>query len=718
MARPIEVALRSIRAPNRRCVPTRMRCRVALPICLRGPLPRRRCVPTLGLFLLLFAAHASAGQQRPIFEAAVARVRVDVIVADAEGRFVDDLRAEDFVVFEDGEPQEVLGVQLVDAALQRLVELGGGPAPATADAAAGGAAPPTAGGSPAADANGAGPVAAPDLGAVVFLVDFPGLDWRNKLAFAAAWRDLVGQSDAAALPRAVYLIDQQSRLRELAPLTTDASQIREAAEIVLDTPLPLDRVARRLVKDFDAGRQHKEYERALFTFDILAALADSLAERGSRTALVWVSSGLTLCDPRPPPICPDPEILARQQRFHRAANTANVAVYTVDPSKRWDLDSSVADATIPLGSLPGGVSTAAAATEGPGAVVAGMVEQRAALGEWRAPLFNAAQQTSGRAFVAWAELSEVIREIHDDTSRYYLLTYAPPPPLEDGEYHDIRVEVRRAGVRVRARRGYIDHQRGARQRRLVATAGLFPGLARGLPIEVRAHRTWTAAGRPQVVLGVSVDPSRLGREYDEQGSPSVSIEVRATATDEGGNAVIAELNDAVRLPLARAAPAAGPAPIVRRYAWEVDPGRYGVRVSVLDRVSDRVGGALLEVEVPNLAAEAWRVSDPMLVGGEPGAAGQLVVGERVAAARPLGAYLEVYGGRSPILDGWVESSPNGTRLDLWPLMLRRGADGIHRGTLMLPRLAAGAYTLHLWLTDTGAGKQQSFRQSLEVVEAS
>ena len=37
---------------------------------------------------------------------------------------------------------------------------------------------------------------------------------------------------------------------------------------------------------------------------------------------------------------------------------------------------------------------------------------------------------------------------------------------------------------------------------------------------------------------------------------------------------------------------------------------------------------------------------------------------------------------------------------------------------MLPRLAAGAYTLHLWLTDTGAGKQQSFRQSLEVVEAS
>ena len=51
--------------------------------------------------------------QTPMFRSAVRRVRVDAIVADQDGNFLDDLKADDFRVFEDGVEQEILNVQYV-----------------------------------------------------------------------------------------------------------------------------------------------------------------------------------------------------------------------------------------------------------------------------------------------------------------------------------------------------------------------------------------------------------------------------------------------------------------------------------------------------------------------------------------------------------------------------------------------------------------------------
>ena len=56
----------------------------------------------LALFLLLSIPAVSA-QQRPVFQATVAQVRVDVIVTDDDGRFVRDLSLEDFIIYEDDE---------------------------------------------------------------------------------------------------------------------------------------------------------------------------------------------------------------------------------------------------------------------------------------------------------------------------------------------------------------------------------------------------------------------------------------------------------------------------------------------------------------------------------------------------------------------------------------------------------------------------------------
>ena len=74
----------------------------------------------------------SAQGQRPVFRGATELVRVDVIVTDEDGRFVDDLQPQDFRIFEDDEEQRLVDVQLVDLRRGVVQRAGGGAANAAA----------------------------------------------------------------------------------------------------------------------------------------------------------------------------------------------------------------------------------------------------------------------------------------------------------------------------------------------------------------------------------------------------------------------------------------------------------------------------------------------------------------------------------------------------------------------------------------------------------
>lgn len=120
-------------------------------------------------------------QEHPVFRAALDRVRVDVIVTDEQGRFVDDLQAGDFVAYEDGVRQRIRSLQLVELPEGRVVEMG------------------TSGsGSDGADSTGVAThtIRRTDFGAVVYLVDFPGLDHRTKLNFVEAWGKVLARTDS------------------------------------------------------------------------------------------------------------------------------------------------------------------------------------------------------------------------------------------------------------------------------------------------------------------------------------------------------------------------------------------------------------------------------------------------------------------------------------------------------------------------------------------
>ena len=76
----------------------------------------RQSAITLLALGILIQTHlsASAVRQDPQFRATVERVRVDVIVTDLEGRFIDGLGRDDFTLFEDGVEQRLTGLLLVD----------------------------------------------------------------------------------------------------------------------------------------------------------------------------------------------------------------------------------------------------------------------------------------------------------------------------------------------------------------------------------------------------------------------------------------------------------------------------------------------------------------------------------------------------------------------------------------------------------------------------
>jgi VWFA-related protein len=717
-------------------------------------------------------------EQRQLFGATVSRVRVDVIVTDGDGNFVGDLSAEDFAVSEDGVPQEILDVQLVDLAAgevhpllgdNRPVEVrsGGeavsprGPEAASSTGAEEGASGSTEASAPettaASDGGTPAPSAASELGAVIFLVDGPSLSPQTRARFGDAWIDLLEQTDGLSVPRAAYMVDNVGRVQELAPLGYDVDAMRSAADTVREAPfignsmnrkmieivddltnpafdgagVDLTQLAKAKVRTFEA----EERNRALATYGLLTNFSDALWTRSGRTAVVWVSTGIKLMQGGPYTalfaqessatteglagarfdiVSPDPRIKNAQEALHRAANGSNVSFYSVDPSLLVESRGIAASAEF---------SSAAAA-----ALLSTPAIQQSFDG-LRDALRTAAAETGGQSFIHATDLGMVLREIEADTSRFYLVTYEPPAPDGDGNYHEIRVDVLRDDTNVRARGGYVDHAPDERAKRLIAAALALPGSVTDLPVETEVFISRPGPGAPNVLLAVAVDGSEVGVMLTQEGERRVSLDIHAIAIK--GDEPVAESHEQLyaRSPddgVFRADDDSRLTPTLVGYMayqreWTLAPGTYTLNVAVLDNVSGRVGAASVDVEVPAADAATWGISDPLLVTVDAAGRVQPVVRGRIVPGQNLAAFVEVYGGQQPILSGQVflaTSDGDGEQqgAKLFPMPLRRIAANIHRGSAPLPPgMPPGRYFVQLVITDPPAEKHKVVRLPIEVV---
>ena len=123
------------------------------------------------------------------------------------------------------------------------------------------------------------------------------------------------------------------------------------------------------------------------------------------------------------------------------ANRSNVSFYPVDPRGLVVFDT-------PIDTTRTGLPPDGTATLTPPAQDAAMLRNR------QSTLRDLAAATDGIAVLNTNDLDGGFRRITDDLSSYYLLGYYSTGKL-DGKFHAIRVRVKRPGVQVRARRGYL-----------------------------------------------------------------------------------------------------------------------------------------------------------------------------------------------------------------------------------------------------------------------
>jgi VWFA-related protein len=748
---------------------------------------RRRA---LVLFLVLPITVAAA-QQRPVFQATVAQVRVDVIVTDANGNFLPDLSQEDFVVYEDGEPQEILSIQLVDLSEGTVLRLGQpAPQPAAGGEAAAGppaktdppriAVPP-----PAADDAAAAPsadVVATDLGAVIYIIDGPGMDETVKDRFTIAWSSLLDQTESLSVPHAAYMISGVGRIEELSPLTMDMGQMREAVRKLEDEPLLDHSLQRRLVDFYNlmsgegslgvgieeegglAGaspqgnepatmmaaqaqaEEQQELARSLYTLEILTSFCDALAARGGRTALVWVTTGVKTTEGGPFTILasneertsmtlgkPDPRAMEQMEKLQQAANGSGVSIYAIDPTPINQVRGIAIDAGIQT------TSEAAFNSGRSGGAQLGSVEMQFAITSLRDGLVEAAMETGGRAIIGATDLAEAVHTIEQDTRRFYLVTYAAPPPEGDGEYHEIRVEVRRPGASVRAREGYVDLAGEEAQQRLVVAALALPGTVTGLPVHAEAFRVWGWGAKRTLVLATSIEAWKVNTGVRDDGSLGAALRIHITVTDEDGNLIEnadddlsarARAQEAARQ--AQAATGGGSAAppgaglVVYRNGWVLDPGSYDIHIALLDEIAGEIGATRLEVEIPDVE-EGWRTSDLMLVTTDSSIYAYPIPAGRFVAGQEIGAYIEIKDGVQPVMGGRILEPPKpggeGTgdtvarTLRVMPgARLRTKGPGTHSGSLQLPSdLAPGKYTLEVVISDPDAGMERTLLHPIEVL---
>jgi VWFA-related protein len=164
-------------------------------------------------------------------------------------------------------------------------------------------------------------------------------------------------------------------------------------------------------------------------------------------------------------------MLRNDMRFHdilRQANSGNTSFYPVDPRGLVVFDEDI----VPLS--PGGI--------GRWNPMVDLVEDSRRLTARNDSLRTMAEVTDGLAVVQTGNLSAGMRRIVEDLSSYYLLGYYSTQEL-DGKFHRLTVRVKRPGVRVRARTGYLAATRGDEAKaRAAATA-----VAAAKPVDVRAE---------------------------------------------------------------------------------------------------------------------------------------------------------------------------------------------------------------------------------------
>jgi VWFA-related protein len=686
-----------------------------------------------GTAVLLLAAAAAPGAlaQQPTFPSGVELITVDVVVVDGKGRPVRGLTREEFVVEEDGRPQEIASFEAVAAPEEPA------PAPAAAPIPTGPASnerrSPDGGRAFALvfdDVGMTSPEAVEARQAVATLLERslrPGDEVSLGTTSGDTWwsaRLPEGREDLLAVTgrlkgRLVESINETDYMSDYEAFWVNNRETQSGGRIIGRV---LTRWEKALVCDPRARMQCEGVARAR------ATSIDGARRLRARAALAAVRRGIEALSP----VRGRKTLLLWSRGFLEDAETevrevvgvsreANTAVYFLDVR----------------GLMAAAPGVSAADRGNPDPQEAGAMRFEAGVLE-SAGSQALAEDTGGRSVRNTNDLAGAADGVAGESRVFYLLGLHPPPGKGPREWRKLNVRVTRPGLEVRARRGYTvpappgaDAGKGreAERKSDAVPRGLVGVLdsahaAPGIPVRAMAY---VLEPRPRDVVRVLVVAEFDARalKLDARGKEAlgrVDMSVAATPRD-GGRTHLSGGRIEVRV---REGDTAGWRSFSREF--EMPPGVAQARVALKDPAGGAVGAVSHRFEVP--PAGAFRLSTPILTdraeGGKDGRPVQpaLAVHRVFPPAGRLYCQYEVFGAARPsgqalpqVAAGLELRGADGrVLLKAPPTRVSADPDGrlVRLVGIPVDGLPGGAYDIVLEVRDEVSGAQVQRRESFVI----
>ncbi len=521
---------------------------------------------------------------------------VDVSVTDRDGRPVTHLRREDFLVFQNGEPQEVVNfaiyqgdtvVRLPDVVLEPE---GPGAAPA--------------------------PTPTPRVEErreprfLVLLIDNENITVFNRNRVINRMAEWVRET--LKPPDQMMVVSYQRSLKVLQPLTSDPEDIASALRTMRTFVGARAEVnsSRRDIEDFIAQDNNKvNLDRALsqvrafareqrnnLTFTV-RALQDFVAQMSGlpgKRAIVYVSDGL--------PMSPGLELFYEIQEQYRDPGSLSQSREFDATTMFRSLVTSCASAGVTLYTIDARGLQSELGIEAENRQSRSTLSAAMTRSNYQDSLLYMADQTGGLAIVNTNDVGPGLKRIYDDFSTYYSLGYRLVPTGTDRLH---RIEVKLKGYpeyRLNYTRTFIEKTLPTRIADRVMTGLTFPVEENPLGIAVIAGEAAPASGsRYTLPVEVRIPLANVALIPDGDGLSGYVMVYYAARDDDGKQSDLQRLSHTIRVKQAEYEKARGQYYTVSA-SLLLEPGRYRISVGLRDELTNQASFASLRREVGSVSA--------------------------------------------------------------------------------------------------------------------
>jgi VWFA-related protein len=555
---------------------------------------------TIGCLIITASAQQAAQSQPPVFRGSTRLVVNTVTVRDKDGKVVEGLTAKDFIVTEDGQPQDIAFVEF-----QRLEAT---PTPGATLVSNTPAAPP------AAAATAPAQPAAPEVASVfqngIASPAAGDIKYRNRrlivLYFdqsATSPPDQMRAYDAAL----TYIAKKMEPIDLLAIMTYGGSAVRVKQDFT-DNKEKLQQVIQVLMygedKDGDGVRDpdiegsefgQNDAEFNVFSTDRqLAALQTAvtmLRPFPEQKSLVYFASNLRLNGT---------DNNAQLRATENAAIRSNVSFFPVDARGLVAL-APLGDATQ---RSPGGIG-----------VFNGALAQSAQSRFARSQdtLYSLAKDTGGKAMFDYNDLSLGIVQAAEAQGSYYIIGYYSTHTANDGKFRRVKVALANpADYQLAYRQGYYGDKDFAKQstadrERQLEEAMMLENPITDITVALELNYFQLNSAEYFIPVAVKIPGSELALAR-KRGAQKVSLDFITEIKDDPYGITQQNVRDKLEKNIADSTAAQlATQPIHFETGFTLLPGKYVIKFLVRDAEAGRIGTFLMPFTVPNLNNEKQKL---------------------------------------------------------------------------------------------------------------